>query len=241
MSEKKIANILSIDMDYILSPCINLYNDLVHANTPPEKIWDKIAELRNADKHLSFENEALKYVFDVFVMALTRLQDKKNVMFALNHDAILFELASKKHENAEFEIYNIDHHHDIYYNENARLDVDKYNATTLANWVWYLDKHNKLNRYYWIHNPNSLFPDKNIKSKGKMDGYLRDKLQQIYEVKEWDYIFVCNSPHWLPRDYDVFFEMLIDIYQNMTGVKIEVNKEIFSPNGLSRDYPYDKK
>ena len=72
-----------------------------------------------------------------------------------------------------------------------------------------------------------------------MDGYVRSKFNQIFNIEEWDYIFVCNSPHWFPPDYDVFFEMSICIYENITGIKVSVNKDVFCPNGLSVEYPYD--
>ena len=64
-------NILSIDMDYILSPCINIYNDLVVANLPPENIWETVSKLRDADKHISYDNENLHYIFNVFSNALS--------------------------------------------------------------------------------------------------------------------------------------------------------------------------
>ena len=237
---QKTKKILSIDMDYILAPCINLYNDMVLASNSPEKVWENINNLRNIDKHISYDNDNLRYVFNIFTSALSKLKNKKNVTFATNHDAILFELASKKYEKDIFEIYNIDHHHDIFYNEESRKDIDNFDVATVANWVWYLDKYNKFSQYNWICNTNSFFPKDDIKSNGKMNAFTRDKIESIFDIEEWDYIFVCNSPHWFPRDYDVFFNMLIDIYTNMTGNKVEVNPNIFSPNGLGRQYPYDK-
>jgi hypothetical protein len=241
MKDIKPKNILSIDLDYILSPCINLYNDLVIANETPEKIWEKIETLRNIDKHISYDDENLRYVFNIFTHAISLLKNKKNVKFALNHDAILFDLASSKYEKDTFCLYNIDHHHDIFYSPDAKKDVDIFNVSTVANWVWYLDKHHKINQYNWICNTNSFFPETEVKSFGKMDAFTKDKIKHIFDVKEWDYIFVCNSPHWFPKKYEIFFYMLIDIYENFTKEKVEVDKNIFSPNGLSRPYPYDKK
>lgn len=234
MKDKKI---LSIDLDYILSPCINLYNDLVFANENPEKIWEKVNKLRNVDKHISYDNENLKYVFNVFSNALSKLKDKNNVTFANNHDAILFRLADKRYEADSFTVYNIDHHHDIYYSENSKSEVDRFDVASVANWVWYLDKHKKLSEYKWICNENSFFPEGEVTSNAKMDAYRGKTYKDIFDVEEWEYIFICNSPHWFPRDYDVFFEMLIDIYQNLTGNEVIVEENIFSPNGKSRPYP----
>ena len=234
-------NILSIDMDYILSPCINIYNDLVVANLPPENIWETVSKLRDADKHISYDNENLHYIFNVFSNALSKLKDKKNVSFALNHDAILFDLASEKYKEDTFTLYNIDHHHDIFYSEQARIDVDKYDVANVANWIWYLDKNNKISQYNWICNKNSVFPPNNLQTNGQMNAYIAEDKKDIFDVDEWEHIFICNSPHWFPRDYDVFFEMLKIIYENTTGNKKDVNINVFSPNGLSRPYPLKNK
>ena len=227
-------------MDYILWPCINLYNDMVNASTAPEKIWDTVNKVRQIDKNIKYDNESLQYIFNVFTNALFKLKDKNNVRFALNHDAILLDLASQKYENDQFTLFNIDHHHDIYYSKDAMNEVDKYDTATVANWVWYLDKYHKLKQYYWICNANSTFPEGKVDAFGKMDGLTREKCPQIFDIQEWDYIFVCNSPHWFPRDYDVFFNMLIETYQNFVGNKVKIEENAFSPNGKQRKYPYDK-
>ena len=60
MENKTSLNILSIDLDYILAPCINLYNDFVFASNPPQKIWDNLNSLRNIDNHISYDDENLK-------------------------------------------------------------------------------------------------------------------------------------------------------------------------------------
>lgn len=233
-------NILSIDLDYILAPCISLYNDLVNASTAPEKIWENIAKLREADKHISFENENLRFVFDIFTNALVKLKDKNKVTFALNHDAILLDLARKEYENDTFTLYNIDHHHDIFYSEQGRVEVDKYDVANVGNWIWYLDKNKKISQYNWVCNKNSTFPPKDLTTHGKMDAHIAENItKELFDIKEWDYIFICNSPHWFPRDYDVFFDMMKNIYTNITGNDVTVQVNTFSPNGLARKYPID--
>ena len=234
---EKTKNILSIDMDYILAPCINIYNDLVNASNPPEKIWETVNRVRDADKHISYDNENLRYVFNIFANALSKLKNKKNVTFALNHDAILFELASDKYIDDKFRLFNIDHHHDIYYSDVAKKEVEKFHVATVANWVWYLDQNNKLAKYDWICNGNSTFPEGKVVSIAQMDAHTKDRLPEIFEIDSWDYIFVCNSPHWFPKDYHVFFHMLIDMYKNITGEDVKILEGVFSPNSIARPYP----
>lgn len=234
-------NVLSIDLDYILAPCISLYNDLVNASTPPEKIWDTIAKVREADKHLSYDDANLHFVFNVFTNALTKLKDKSKVTFALNHDAILLDLATEEYVNDTFTLYNIDHHHDIFYSEQSRIDVDRYSVANVSNWIWYLDKNQKIKQYNWICNKNSTFPPKDLTTHGKMDAHLAENIsEELLNVSEWDYIFICNSPHWFPRKYDVFFDMLMTIYKNLTGNEVKIEENVFSPNGRSREYPIKK-
>jgi hypothetical protein len=241
VENKETLKVLSIDMDYILSPCINLYNDMISASKSPEQLWETVNQVRQIDEHIDFDKENLQFLFKAFTSALFNLSEKGIVIFATNHDAILLELASQKYENDIFEVYNIDHHHDIYYSKEARVEVEKYNISTVANWVWYLDKYGKIKQYNWICNKNSVFPEKDLKSHAKMDAFLKEGIGRIFDEKDWDVIFVCNSPHWFPRTYDVYFNMLIDIYKNYSGKDVEVIEEIFCPNGKSRPYPYDKK
>lgn len=234
--KEKVVNILSIDMDYILAPCINLYNDMVKAANNPKQMWDEINRIRNIDSHISYDDSNLRYIFNIFSLALKKLKKPENVSFAYNHDAILFELASKKRQNEKFNVFNIDHHHDIFYGENQKDSVDKYDVANVGSWIWYLDKYEKLEQYNWIKNSNSIC--ENINFKILKDG-TQTEMQHIFDVKEWDYIFVCNSPHWFPRKYDNFFFMLIDLYENITGLNAKIEENVFCPNGISRPYPYD--
>ena len=241
MENKQTLKVLSIDMDYILSPCINLYNDMINASKSPEKLWDTVNQVRQIDAHIDFDKDNLQFLFKAFTSALFKLSSQGTVMFATNHDAILFELASQKYENDVFEVYNIDHHHDIYYSKEAMNEVMRYDIATVGTWVWYLDKYKKMKQYNWVCNKNSTFPDKELTSCAKMDAFLKEGITKIFEEEEWDVIFVCNSPHWFPRTYDIYFNMLIDIYKNYSGKEVKVVEEIFSPNGKARPYPYDKK
>jgi len=209
-------NVLSVDMDYILSPCINLYNDMVKLMNR-DKMWDNINEVREVDKHLSYDEEKLKYIFKTIMNAVVKNKDAK-VVLADNHDAILFELSKEKYIEGKVNVYNIDHHHDINYNGGQIRDVDVYDSPSICNWIWYLDKYEIVNEYHWIRNNNSD-TYKGPKLKGNYSEY--NKMLNVNEIA-YDVIFICNSPQWLPKKYDHFFEMLKTSIELITNKTIEI-------------------
>lgn len=225
-------NILSIDMDYILKPCINLYNDLCKLEEP-KKLWDKINEIRGIDKHLSYDEENLMFINKVFFEALVKLKDKKNVTFAINHDAILYELKKEKYDKSKFNIYNIDHHHDISFSKKQSEDVDKYDFVSIGNWGWYLDKYEVIENFIWIKNENSL-PYKGANMFANFEEKLKSDID-IFDLS-FDYIFVCKSPQWTPNKYEHFFYMLKHAYESITGNEKPVEIRNFCEGSMAKKF-----
>lgn len=221
MNKSKIINVLSIDMDIIMEPCINLYNDLVVMGNI-NKLWSRINELRDVDRHLSVNVDNIKIVFDIFVNKLMSLKDKTNVTFAENHDTVLNRLTDKEYGNCKFNIFNIDHHHDINYSDEQKNDVDNFDYTTYCNWVWYLDKYDLINEFYWIKNRNSeLYRGPDMLAKMSIVDINNIHLQDVV----FDYIFICRSQIWVPSRFNHYFEMLLNIYKNITGISAVVEQK----------------
>ena len=51
MSNKTIV---TIDFDYIMSPCIKLYNDMCGGDANPTECWDRIEIERRINNHISY-------------------------------------------------------------------------------------------------------------------------------------------------------------------------------------------
>lgn len=230
----KIKKVLSIDLDYIMGPSIVLYNDLVgNPEFAGKRFWEKIEELRGIEDYLKYDEESLLFLVGLFTRSIKDLQ-ARNIFFAKEHDMILEFLCGNKEKASEtFEIFNIDHHHDIYYGDRQKEEVDRFDFACLANWVYYLGKNEKIAKYHWIKNEKSIaFPEEDIKDLVfPVDFSLsRDNLWDI----DFDYVFVCQSSEYLPRKFHQFFYLFKAIADNCLGESIPIWEQDYCVDGKTR-------
>lgn len=223
-------NAISIDMDYIMKPVINLYNDISKAENP-EKVWEVIGQVRNIDEIAQIDEKNFKFLIKVASKVLSQYnKENTKIVFAENHDYILEELT--KHSNLR--IINIDHHHDINYSFEQMRDVDKFDFVTPGNWVWYLDKYKKINEYVWVRNSNS-----DIYHGSPMGGGFREIVEtnnidlELFGNKI-DLLFVCRSGSWLPPKFNIYFDYIYELICTFIGKKIKIRKENYCVGGLPR-------
>lgn len=230
--------VLSIDLDYCMSSCIELY-DGIHDDENPLTRWKKFQESGfMPNNKLTIDKDKVIYCFDVFTKALKHCQD---VEFAYDHDAILYRLEKEK----DVEIINIDYHNDFlnfgglseysdgsYEQDISVLEleydlIEKHNRVMEGNWVAWLDIHDKLKKYTWIRDKTSLTGTKEKNNKPTFTDYYWDILQDKFEhcVKEdytfksfeFDYIFVCLSPVYVPQKFWHNFTLFMIAYENFTN------------------------
>lgn len=202
-----MMNILTIDFDIIMAPSIQYYNGLV-----PQTNWDDL--LKNPYYQLSLIDT------DIYNKLTNQILD---YLPSLKFDQIHF---IKSHEqvnnylllNKKYNIINIDHHHDLGYSKkdcNEQIDING-----CANWVQYIHSKNQLNQYTWIHNDNSIKPDKNLQ-------YL---LSNDWEIKKFnlnnlivpDLLIICLSAPWVPPSYQNLFFLWMDIFNKYYKTHFEL-------------------
>ncbi len=222
--------VLSIDLDYIMSPSIQLYQGLIWDENPNCR-WEYLYEFSDfKESHLNIDQASLLYCYDTFLKAL---RSCSNVSFGYEHDSILYALQDKE----DIEIINIDHHDDVISDEFKELEnpnvpsqeveyytIENHDRVNEGNWVGWLNVKNKLKSYTWIHNENSvnLFQhnDFNVKVLGdKYKWHLRDKYE--FEDYNFDHIFVCLSPQYIPKNHWHYFTMFLMAYEEFTGKKVD--------------------
>jgi len=209
--KKAIKNVLSIDLDFVMGPCINLYNDCAGGEEfQNADFWDKVNMIRGIDQYLSYDENKYLFLVDILATQLRNL-DADKIFFAEEHDMILEFLCREDKAGETFNIYNVDHHHDIYYNPTQKSEVDRFDYACLANWVYYLGKNEKINKYYWVRNENSApFPEAEFSELTfpvDTDKYYKDLAKLVMEVN-FDYVFVCRSNEYFPKKYNHLFESL---------------------------------
>ena len=213
-------NILSIDLDYIAEPYIQLYCN-VQENYSVKKTWDMVF----SDPHFSSNNfdinpDNVIYALDIFTRSLTKC---KNVVFGITHDSILFELEDKENLN----IVNIDHHHDIVYGQEMLKDLD-YDLVGEGDWIEYLHKKSKIEKYVWIKNENSWLEE--CSTTLNWASYLKTEYQ--YEMIP-DLIFVCLSPTYIPKFHWFYFKIFMNLYKAFYDDEPKFYKRPYKNNPFS--------
>lgn len=242
MKDNNVKNVLSIDMDYIMAPCINMYNDCAGSEEFKNgDFWTQVNMIRNIDKYLEYEPSKLLAVVDVFTHAIKDVP-KNKIMFAEEHDMILELLCREDNIKETFNLYNMDHHHDIYYGPEQKSEIERFDFACLANWVYYLGKNEKLHKYYWIKNDNSAPFDESQISELTFpfddDKAFKDPAK-LREIK-FDYVFCCNSSEYFPAKFEYLFEMLIFIAENMKNTTYTRWSKPYCVDGKSRPVPSEK-
>ncbi len=155
--------VLSIDLDYCMDSCLDMIDN--QATNPwvdenPVTRWKAFEEFSMIpDRSIFIDQDKVDYCFDVYTKALKHCN---NVIFAYDHDAILYRL--EMDDAHDLEIVNIDYHNDILngtpYCEFSHLFGDdvvntlEYEYQTFqhgrvmeGNWVGCLERKNKLKNY----------------------------------------------------------------------------------------------
>lgn len=219
--------VLSIDLDYIMNDCIQEYQTL-HFHNNPSIRWNKLYKETNFKPYSLLPNkEKLFFCYEIF---LKNLLTCKKVCFGYDHDSILFDL--EKFDNIQ--LTNIDHHNDVFHVDGSIISTreiesyleSEYNAicnldhVCEGNWIAWLYSNHKLKSCEWIYNENS----DSIELKSLMIQKLLGDSYKIFLQKEYnfddsqfDYMFVCLSPQYVPPECWHYFGMFMKAYEHITG------------------------
>jgi|TARA_E500000318_G_C3420814_1_gene157231 hypothetical protein len=120
---------------------------------------------------------------DLLSFLIPLIYSHQNITLDLSHDKI-YPLFT--HGYDEFNLINIDHHHDFHYGKNL-------NIINEGNWLFHLANifKNKIN-YTWIANPNSAHIY--LKDLENLKSFTFDHNIDYIKEKKFDKIFICCSP-----------------------------------------------
>ena len=215
--------VLSIDLDYIMGPTIEDYNSILYDDNPTVR-WDEFFSKTNSKENDFYIDQSnLLFCYNLFLKSLKTCD---NVSFGYEHDSILFSIAD--YDNID--LINIDHHDDVfggdYIGEMPDEDAYKtefYNALKHGkvhegNWGAWLGGTGKLNSFTWIGNENSANKIHNRFNAEVVPNYLNtEKENYKFDSYNFDHIFVCMSPQYIPPNYWHYFTMFISAYEEFSG------------------------
>ena len=187
-------NILSLDIDYAYSPTISAYDDYVVGSTITLEAQEKILK----DKNMPEPTVNTAKLKELRQTLTGKILPSSHLVIAKHHHDILSHLP----RNKEFSIFNIDHHHDIFYPGWHSLDV-----LDEGNWAHRLADYN-CQKYTWIRNKDSENLDATVKIAFQYEeAYLED-----VSLPNFDFVFCCSSPHWTGKaGQQVLLDLLKEI------------------------------
>ena len=152
--------------------------------------------------------------------------DLKHIIFSQVHSNIFYTLDPLRHQNKKVNLTHIDEHHDYYYKD---VPINSFQSD---NWLGYylLNYPSFIVNCHWLHNIN--YEQLNFIA-SKMDSSLPDDIFSVsheitdLSIDKFDYIFVCESPHYSNPYSLTLYNVLVEIIKN--NKQCEKNK-FFKPN-----------
>lgn len=153
----------------------------------------------------------------------------------------------KKHDllDLQFDITNIDFHHDIAYHRNSfvEMEFDKYSCADWAGYLLTLDKENTLT---WVKCPGSSPYDDQIKE--FQNSISIKRIDEIVDLDDdYDLVYFCLSPQWVPYVYHHLYDLLVTLVKEAYPESMDNNiikpikmvKEIITEVPVIVSVPYD--
>lgn len=192
-----MKNIITIDFDIIMAPCIELYNNMV-----PDKSWEELQEIPQI--HTLTADLQLYQRLTEYLLKIKKQISIKNVHFVENHEFISYFV----YPNEEITVYNIDHHHDCGYDKE-----EGYSELTCANWVYYLKKFSSKFEYYWICNTNSNFPQEQDLGNELINYHYFIGSFNFDQLPIPDELVIVLSPEWVPPNFYPLYSLWDSMFE----------------------------
>lgn len=221
--------LLTIDLDIIMEPCINLYNSKING-LDRENIWRNNQKILDINRHLSINKSSWIWIKNLIKQAADK--NIPYIVYSDNHNNVLtsldFIFNQDKLALGQDLIVNIDHHHDLGYKNT--INEFLHNNVSCANWVYYLLKTGYTSSYCWLHNSNSELPslDENF----NYVHYIFNEQTEINSLlKDCNIIVFISSSPWIPPQYNNYIINLQSIlYNTFNNVLYFKDNNIIHPN-----------
>ena len=209
-----------------------------------------VSDVLSIDIDYCQSEQDLRAVVDLFTKTLLYFRDLQrggrdiiNFSFSQTHADIVSVLKGYSKLN----VYNIDHHHDVYYDPVNLLEIED-GIVEENNWVGWLFRSQLIERYHWIKNAGSellskedmialqsrfgvSFTDGSNYSGKRNANYSKEGLYEPFsaisyynsigdvEIKpsRLEEVFVCMSPEYLKKEFHYLYFLLIDLASNILG------------------------
>lgn len=198
-------NILSIDLDIIMHPSIDLYNNEVNEEDQPKQLWAYLENEYNFEKNKILDFDSLTLLN---LANLIKVNKDKPIHFIINHEEIVDYLKKESDYNSStYNIYNIDFHHDIWYDTEDALNKWKQDKYDCGNWLGYLYFKKKTASITWLKASNSNMLETPIYGGNfQLNTMTLGDFYKLYKIN-FDEVYFCLSPQWVPKQFHYLYEL----------------------------------
>lgn len=198
--------ILSIDFDAIMFPCIRLYNEYCYGNENATTIWRQLEFDRDINQYLSYDANVYKNIGKII---FKNIKNGAKLIPIQEHQMLVDHLKKYDLLDLQFDITNIDYHHDIAYNRNSFVEME-FDNYSCADWAGYLMTLNPETTLTWVRCPGSSPYNEDIKE--FTNTITIKRIDEIVDLDDdYDLIYFCLSPQWVPYVYHHLYDLLIDL------------------------------
>lgn len=198
-----MRRILTIDFDCIMSPCIKLYNEKCVGNENATVIWNRLSNELDINNFLCYDAHTLE---SITLLIQRSVGAGAKLIPIENHHEIIKELNLASDE--KIDLVNIDFHHDIWYNTEAKVSLSNFDTYNCADWVGYLMHNNNINSYEWYKMPNSDMFNEHLDTL-----FTVKSNRDIKDIDEkFDAVYFCLSPQWVPYKYHHLYDLIVKLF-----------------------------
>ena len=134
----------------------------------------------------------------------------QEMLVTISHKWIYDFIMQRTKKGEEFEVYNVDFHHDMY---NFRSGDEEVNC---GNWVNCLREKRPKMKYFWVKREDS---ETHVLGGETVDC----EFKSLEEIKDlpFDYVFICRSDCWSPPHLDTYFDTMWALVRQYMPVEIK--------------------
>ena len=128
---------------------------------------------------------------------MSTLIDHSGILTAMEHQKKNFDFPY------EFDLYNIDYHHDIFYDQYQNEEIINNKQAHCGNWVGFLTYYKFINKYYWYYGEGSFLNEDQLIGINfqAFPDTTRFLLNKNFDKKlNIDLLYISISPQWIPID-----------------------------------------